>query len=106
MKKLASALIAMFLLLSGTALAAEDSPAVHNGTKNAKRQKAAKTRMKFDDCDKEKVGSLSFEEAGQCFPRMTKEKFDAIDANKDGRISKEEIKARRDARKKNKPARQ
>lgn len=105
MKKLASALIVMSLFLSGTALAA-NKPAAHNGTENAKHQKAAKARAKFDDCDKEKVGSLSFDEAKQCFPRITKEKFDAIDANKDGRISKEELKAHRAAKKAGKAAKQ
>lgn len=100
MKKLASALIVMSLLLSGTALAANKS-AVHNGT-----QKAAKAHSKFDDCDKEKVGSLSFDEAKQCFPRITKDKFDAIDANKDGRISKEELKAHRATKKAGKAAKQ
>ena len=104
MKKLASALIVMSLLLAGTALAA-DSPAAHNGTQTTKQHKGKK-RAKFEDCDKDNSGSLNWDEAHACFPRMTKEKFDAIDANKDGVLTKEEIKAYRGAHKKSRKPKQ
>ena len=105
MKKLASALIVLSLFLSGTALAADDSPAAPL-PENAKHRKGVKARMKFEDCDKDKAGALTFEQVQECFPRMTRERFDAIDANKDGKITKEEIKAHRPARKKNRAAEQ
>ena len=104
MKKLASALIIMSLLMAGTALAAGNS-AAHNGTQTSKQHKG-KARAKFENCDKDNSGSLNWDEAHACFPRMTKEKFDAIDANKDGVLTKEEIKAYRGAHQKSRKLRQ
>ena len=79
MKKLASALIIMSLLMAGTALAAGNS-AAHNGTQTSKQHKG-KARAKFENCDKDNSGSLNWDEAHACFPRMTREKFDAMDAS-------------------------
>ena len=93
MKKLASALIILALFLSGTALA---KPSADGKAK----------RMTFEACDKNNVGSLSFDEAKECYPRLSKAKFDAIDADSDGRITKKELKAHRSARKKNKASEQ
>ena len=104
MKKLASALIIMSLLMAGTALAAGNS-AAHNGTQTSKQHKG-KARAKFENCDKDNSGSLNWDEAHSCFPRMTKEKFDGIDANKDGAITKEEMKAYRNAHKKSRQPKQ
>ena len=101
MKKLTSALIVMALLVSGAALASAAAPkAAHNGTQPVKQHK--EKRSKFDECDKDKDGGLTLEEALACYPRI-KPKFDAIDADKDGKITKEEIKAYRAAHKKSKP---
>ena len=103
MKKLAFALITMSLLLSGTALASDKPSAAHNGTSTSNQHK--KSRPKFEDCDKDKDGALTLQEAQACYPRIAS-KFDAIDTNKDGKITKEEMKAHRAARKKSKAAAQ
>jgi Ca2+-binding EF-hand superfamily protein len=93
MKKLASALIILALFLSGTALA---QPSADGKGK----------RKTFESCDKNNVGSLSFEEAKECYRRMSRAKFDAIDADNDGRITKDELKAHRAARKKHRASEQ
>ena len=101
MKKFISLfIVASLFLVSGTALAADKTPADQGGAEKAKRQKSDKPRLKFEDCDKGNTGALTFEEAQACFPRMSRERFDAIDKNKDGKITKEELKAHRAAKKK------
>jgi len=101
MKKCISLCIVVSLLvLSGIALAADNAVVGQDGVEKGKRHKSDKPRLKFEDCDKNHTGALTFEEAQTCFPRMSRERFDAIDANKDGKITKEEIKAHHAAKKK------
>ena len=101
MKKCISLLIVVSLLvLSGAALAADNTTSSQSGVEKGAQHKSGKPRVKFEDCDKGNKGFLTFEEAQACFPKMKREKFDAIDANKDGRITKEELKVYRAARKK------
>jgi len=105
MKKfIAFFILASLIVLSGTALAADNALDGQGGVEKGKRHKPDKPRVKFEDCDKANAGSLSFEEARTCFPRMSKKKFDAIDTNQDGKITKEELKAYHTARKKQKKA--
>jgi len=103
MKKIiAFFILASLIVLSGTALATDKALDGQGGVEKGKRHKPDKPRLKFEDCDKENTGFLTFEEAQTCFPRMSRKKFDAIDTNKDGKITKEELKAYHAARKKQK----
>jgi len=103
MKKFICLFIAASLIvLPGAALATDKTVADQNTTEKGKRRKSSEHHLKFEDCDKENKGALTFEEAQTCFPRMSREKFDAIDTNKDGAITKAEIKAHRAAKKKHK----
>jgi len=98
MKKIVSLVfVASLLLFSGSAFAANEAAPGQDGVVKGKQHKQ---HRKFDDCDKEHTGALSFEEAKDCFPRMSKERFDAIDANKDGKITKEELKEFKSSQKK------
>jgi len=74
-------IVASLLVFSGIALAAD---------------KPAGQRLKFEDCDKNNKGSLTFEEAKACWPNLDRKTFDAIDANQDGTITKEKLKANRE----------
>ena len=101
MKKCIVLLIVVSLFaLSGAALAADKTVDGQGGVEKGKRHNPDKPRFKFEDCDKENKGSLTFEEMQACSPRMSKKRFDAIDANKDGKITKEEYKAHAAAKKK------
>ena len=101
MKKFISLLlVASLFLLSGSALAADQTASSQSGVEKGARHKSDKPRMKFEDCDKENKGFLTFEEAQICYPRLKRKQFDAIDANKDGKITKKELRAYRAAKKK------
>jgi len=92
MKKSIVFLIVVSLLLSfGTALAA-----VKTVDGQGCPEKAYKPRLKFEDCDKDNKGFLTFEEAQACWPNLDKKTFDAIDTNKDGKLTKEKLKANRE----------
>ena len=56
----------------------------------------ASPRLKFEDCDKDNKGFLTFEEAQACWPNLDRKTFDAIDTNKDGKITKKKLKANRE----------
>ena len=92
MKKLISFFIVTFLLISfGTALAAGKNRDGQGCPENPH-----KSRLKFEDCDKDNKGFLTFEEAQACWPNLDRKTFDAIDTNNEGKITKEKLKANRE----------
>ena len=92
MKKFTSFFIVAFLLLSfGAALAADKAVDGKGCPENPHKQ-----RLKFEDCDKNNKGFLTFEEAQACWPNLDRKTFDAIDTNKDGKLTKEKLKANRE----------
>lgn len=115
MKKLASALLVMLISLTGTALASGQAATAQEAGKSsadatanspAKRAQADKQGKKkkkvpsFEECDKNKDGVLSLEEALACYHPKVSRQFARMDADKDGNISKDELKAYKAARKK------
>lgn len=103
MKKLTASLALLAFLFSSAALAAESGkPAADNkpprkeGHFDGKGDR--KPRPKFEDCDKDKDGALNMEEFLTCFPHAGQERFAAIDADKNGKVTREEMKAFKDAR--------
>ena len=92
MKKFLSFFVVAFLLLSfGIALATDKTVAGQGCV-----EKPHKQRLKFEDCDKDNKGFLTFEEAQACWPNLDRQTFDAIDTNKDGKLTKEKLKANRE----------
>ena len=97
MKKIISLFVVAFLLsLSAAASAADKSAADQGCAEKGKHHKSDKPRLKFEDCDKNNTGALTFEEAQACWPRLNRETFDVIDTNKDGKITKQELKENRE----------
>ena len=104
MKKATALLALMVFMITGTAFAAGATNATKGaGTTNATKHEGKSRPPKFEECDKDKDGSLTLEEFTACYPRSA-EKFAAIDANSDGKVTKDEVKAHRAERKQERAA--
>jgi hypothetical protein len=106
MKKMTLSISLMSLLMTSAAYAAPaDTPPVQgdNAVKAAPDERPPydhkPRRFNLEDCDKNKDGALDMGEFSNCFPKGAKERFAQMDADKDDKVSKEELRAWREARK-------
>ncbi len=103
MKKLAASLALLVYLASSAALAADSGKPALADTVQHKEGRVdhkgnKKPRPRFEDCDKDADGALNAEEFLACYPHGGQERFAAIDADKSGKVSRDELRAFREAR--------
>jgi hypothetical protein len=104
MKKLTVILALMALMITSAALArGNDGPAGGPGYGMDDKgpgewdRDHKPRRFNFEDCDKNSNGGLELGEYLDCFPKADKKRFDNIDRNNDGKVSKDELRAWREA---------